>query len=80
MGEPSSMPLLQWQCDRNVMNYIEITQTPDDPESWRRYAFTSKKKLRIKGLLSDHKYWFRVMSITPGAVSDFSVMVKKMIG
>ena len=78
-GTSQSRPMLQWMSDKNVMNYIEVTLTPDDPDSWRRHAFTSKKKLLIQGLPSEHHYWFRVMSITAGAVSDFSYPVKKWI-
>ena len=78
-GGSSTRPVLQWMSDTNVMNYIEVTLTPDDPESWRRHAFTSKKKIMIQGLKPEKIYWFRVMSITAGAVSDFSYPVKKWI-
>lgn len=67
--------MLHWKSDKNVMNYIEFSVSPDDEQSWRRYSFSSKRKIKIEGLESGHRYYFRVMSVTAGATSPFSPSV-----
>ena len=72
MGIPSS---LHWKSDKNVMNYIEYSHTPEEDTSWRRYAFSTKQKVNLTNLEHKKEYAFRVMSVTAGATSAFSNII-----
>ncbi len=70
---------MRWRPVRKTRTYfLEMSQSPDDPSSWKPIGSCTTASFTATGLLPGESYWFRVAASGPLGVSAWSDAAKRM--